>query len=108
MNTTNISTSIRKGVLEFFILATLKNEPKYPREIIEELNVYGLNLVEGTLYPLFLRLYKNELVEYEWIEAAGHQRKYYTLSKKGIEALEQYEREWKTLHKLLMKIRGVK
>ena len=62
MNTTNISTSIRKGVLEFFILATLKNEPKYPREIIEELNVYGLNLVEGTLYPLFLRLYKNELL----------------------------------------------
>ncbi len=107
MNTTApISTSIRKGILEFFILATLKNQPKYPREIIEELNDYGLSLVEGTLYPLFLRLHKNELVQYEWIEAAGHPRKYYILSKKGIEALEQYEKEWETLHTILTRIRG--
>jgi DNA-binding PadR family transcriptional regulator len=37
----NISTQLRKGVLEFFVLATLRNQPKYPREIIEELNAYA-------------------------------------------------------------------
>lgn len=109
MNTTNnITTQIRKGILDFFILATLKNESKYPREIIEELNRYGLSLVEGTIYPLFLRLYKNKLVKYEWIEAAGHPRKYYTLTKEGIEVLNQYEKEWETLHSVLNKIKKSK
>ena len=101
MNTTNnITTQIRKGILDFVILATLKNKSKYPREIIEELNRYGLNLVEGTIYPLFLRLYKNKLVHYEWVEASGHPRKYYRLTEEGIAALKQYEREWELLHNL--------
>jgi len=100
----NITTQIRKGILDFFILATLKNKSKYPREIIEELNHYGLSLVEGTIYPLFLRLHKNKLVKYEWIEAAGHPRKYYSLTEAGIEVLEQYENEWEALHNVLSKI----
>ncbi len=109
MNTiTTISTQVRKGILDFFILATLENKSKYPREIIEELNQFGLSLVEGTIYPLFLRLHKNNLVHYEWIEAAGHPRKYYTLTKEGIEALKQYEKEWETLHGILKKIKDCK
>ncbi|KTD35173.1 lineage-specific thermal regulator protein [Legionella nautarum] len=107
MNTiNNITTQIRKGILDFFILATLKNKSKYPREIIEELNLYGLNLVEGTIYPLFLRLHKNKLVKYEWIEAAGHPRKYYSLTNEGMEVLKQHEKEWETLNVVLNKIQG--
>jgi PadR family transcriptional regulator PadR len=107
MNTANnITTQIRKGLLDFFILATLKNKSKYPREIIEELNHYGLSLVEGTIYPLFLRLHKNKLVKYEWIEAAGHPRKYYSLTTEGLEVLKQYEKEWETLHSVLNKIQN--
>lgn len=100
----NISTQLRKGVLEFFVLATLRNQSKYPREIIEELNAYGLNLVEGTIYPLFLRLVKQNLVQYEWVEAAGHPRKYYCLTSDGITALENYKNEWTLLNKVLDKI----
>lgn len=106
MNTANnITTQIRKGILDFFILATLKNKSKYPREIIEELNDHGLSIVEGTIYPLFLRLHKNKLVDYVWIEAAGHPRKYYTLTKEGTEVLKHYEQEWDALHGVLNKIK---
>jgi PadR family transcriptional regulator PadR len=107
MNMNNpISTQIRKGILEFFLLSILKEKSKYPREIIDQLNHYGFNLVEGTIYPLFLRLSKNNLVQYEWVEASGHPRKYYTLTEQGKEALEQYEKEWNALNNILYKIKA--
>ena len=103
--TSNISTQIRKGTLDFFVLAILKDTPRYPREVIETLNHHGLNLVEGTIYPLFLRLYKNNLVAYEWIESAGHPRKYYSLTPDGLIALKQYEHEWALLNHILTDIK---
>ena len=102
----NIKTQIRKGALDFLVLAMLKNKPKYPREIMDELSQEGVNLVEGTVYPLFLRLFKKKFVQYEWIEASGHPRKYYTLSREGMTALKEYEREWRTLDNLLEKIKN--
>lgn len=103
-NTDNITTQIRKGALDFIVLCTLKNGQKYPREIIEELNNHGFNLVEGTIYPLFLRLYKNKLVTYKWQETTGHPRKYYSLTKLGHIALEKYSQEWQELNAVLNKI----
>jgi PadR family transcriptional regulator PadR len=55
---------------------------------------------------LFLRLLKNKFVQYEWIEAYGHPRKYYTLTREGMIALKQYEQEWKKLDQLLEKIKN--
>ncbi|HBB53117.1 MAG TPA: hypothetical protein DCZ80_04390 [Legionellales bacterium] len=63
-------------------------------------------MVEGTIYPLFLRLSKNNFVQYEWVEASGHPRKYYTLTEQGKEALEQYEKEWNALNNILYKIKA--
>lgn len=100
----NITKQIRKGVLDFIVLSTLQSGEKYPREIIEELDASGLSLVEGTIYPLFLRLCKNEFVTYEWQEAQGHPRKYYALTKKGHKALTHYMAEWEKLNSILDKI----
>ncbi|MDX2345767.1 MAG: PadR family transcriptional regulator [Legionella sp.] len=82
----------------------LKNKTKYPREIMDELNYHGFSVQEGTIYPLFLRLLKHKFVQHEWIEAEGHPRKYYTLTEEGLQALKQYEQEWKALNNLLDKI----
>lgn len=103
--TNNTTTQIRKGVLDFFILSMLASKSMYPREIIEALNAHGLNLVEGTIYPLFLRLHKNGFVKYRWIEASGHPRKYYNLTPRGIEALKNYEKEWHLMNTTLAKIK---
>lgn len=93
----NIKSQIRKGLLDFVVLATLKKEAKYPREIISKLQKQGLDVVEGTLYPLFLRLVKQELVSYEWRETTGHPRKYYSLTRQGKKILKLYESEWKSI-----------
>lgn len=103
-NTNNISTQFRKGTLDFIILYLLKDKPKYPRELIEKLNNYGFNISEGTIYPLFLRLCKNNLVIYEWKEALGHPRKYYSLTNEGKHTLDNYISEWNKLNDLLKKI----
>lgn len=54
-------------------------------EIIRELNaVAGMELAEGILHPVLLRLTQESLVESEWVDAnSGHPRKYYRLSKTG-------------------------
>lgn len=100
----NITTQLRKGTLDFIILSSLRSSSKYPREIIEDLNKHGFNLVEGTIYPLFLRLHKTGFVDYEWKEASGHPRKYYSLTSQGHIALKKYMQEWRELNLLLKKI----
>lgn len=99
-----ITTQIKKGLLDFLVLAAIAKQAKYPREIIEQLNVHGLDIVEGTIYPLFLRLYKNGLVTYEWREASGHPRKYYSLTEQGQTVLGEYQEEWDKLTNVINKL----
>jgi len=78
-------SQLRKGSLNLAILAVLWKQRCYGLEIIRELKgVAGMELAEGTLYPVLLRLTQESLVESEWVDAnSGHPRKYYRLSKAG-------------------------
>lgn len=78
-------SQLRKGSLNLAILAILWKQRRYGLEIIRELKaVAGMELAEGTLYPVLLRLTQESLVESEWVDAnSGHPRKYYRLSKTG-------------------------
>lgn len=103
-NRKKIKTQIRKGILDFLIMSAIKKEARYPREIIDILSEQNFDLVEGTLYPLFLRLIKQDYVHYEWREAGGHPRKYYSLTKSGREVLDTYESEWQALNDIIKKL----
>jgi PadR family transcriptional regulator PadR len=78
-------SQLRKGSLNLAILAILWDRRCYGLEIIRELKtVGGMELAEGTLYPVLLRLTQEALVESEWVDAdSGHPRKYYRLSQAG-------------------------
>jgi PadR family transcriptional regulator PadR len=55
-------------------------------------------VVEGTLYPLLTRLKNAELLSYRWEESTqGPPRKYYKLSPKGDEFLQELDTSWKEL-----------
>ncbi|MGB0260592.1 MAG: PadR family transcriptional regulator, partial [Flavobacteriaceae bacterium] len=56
MNTENTKAQMRKGVLEYCILAVLAKERKYATEILNHLKEAKMIVVEGTLYPLLARL----------------------------------------------------
>lgn len=98
MNIENTQSQMRKGVLEYCILSIIKNGEVYPGDIIEEVKNAGLHLFEGTLYPLLNRLKNADILSYRWVESTtGPPRKYFSLTKKGLEFYELLESTWNEL-----------
>ncbi len=92
-------TQLYKGTLELCMLALLANGERYGYEITQALNqTGGLELGEGTIYPLLTRLQREGLVSSRWQESpSGPPRKYYQLTEKGLEAMEGMSTRWATL-----------
>ena len=75
-------TEIRRGVMQVAVVCLL-NEEKYGYEIIKSLNDAGLNVEEGTLYPLLRRLEGYELLSSRWETSGPRPRKYYIVTEYG-------------------------
>lgn len=94
----NAKSQMRKGILEFCILQILAGEEMYSSEILLELKKAELIVVEGTVYPLLNRLKRAELLEYNWRESTnGPPRKYYAITPKGREMLDELAEQWDIL-----------
>jgi PadR family transcriptional regulator PadR len=75
-------SQLRRGALEFCVLALLSDGERYSFEI-------------GTLYPLLSRLRKEGSVETTWRESvAGPPRRYYRLTPTGRALLQAFASEW--------------
>lgn len=106
MNVDNVKSQMRKGMLEYCIMLLLHKEPAYASDIIQRLKGAKLIVVEGTLYPLLTRLKNDDLLEYEWIESIqGPPRKYYRLTPKGENFLQELETAWQELNETVEHIR---
>lgn len=90
---------LRKGVLEFVILLSLRDKEQYGFELISGIaKRASLDLPEGTLYPLLLRLSKDALVASRLAEGeGGAPRKYYTLTPQGRSMLGAMIQSWAAL-----------
>ena len=105
MDIDNTQAQMRKGVLEFCILATLANGESYPTEVIDKMKEAKLVVVEGTLYPLLTRLKNMGLLAYRWEDStSGPPRKYYKLTPVGKQFLKELESTWDELVKSVNKI----
>lgn len=108
---TNITSQMRKGMLEYCVLLTLRASGTcYPNDLISRLAQSQMIVVEGTIYTLLNRLRKEGKLEYEWQESPkGPPRKYYKLTPEGEKALAEMSKVWDELshtveslrHKLL-------
>lgn len=89
-------SQLRRGVLEFCVLALLRGDERYSYEIVTALSsVDGLVTSEGTIYPLLSRLRKDGVVSTKWRESAsGPPRRYYTLTAAGHRRLRAFAVEW--------------
>lgn len=98
MNIENTQSQMRKGVLEYCILAVIRRGEAYPGDIIDEMRNAGLQLFEGTLYPLLNRLKNAEILTYRWVEStSGPPRKYFCLTEKGENFYQLLELTWTEL-----------
>jgi PadR family transcriptional regulator len=91
-----LPSQLRRGVLEFCVLALLRDGERYGVELVRALgDVEGLALSEGTLYPLLGRLRREGAVQTTWRESpGGPPRRYYRLTAAGREALERFTHDW--------------
>ena len=89
-------SQLRRGVLEYCVLALLRDGPRYGVELVRELGeAEAMVTSEGTIYPLLSRLRRDELVETSWQESpSGPPRRYYALTEQGGQALAEFTGEW--------------
>src|SRR5919106_4764730 len=78
-------SQMRRGTLEYCVLAILAGGERSGFELVRELGeVDGMVTSEGTIYPLLSRLRRDALIEPTWRESpAGPPRGYYRLTPAG-------------------------
>ncbi len=95
INTDNIQSQMKKGLLEFCILSIIRRGESYPSDIVTELKESGMQVLEGTIYPLLTRLKNAGYLDYRWVESTtGPPRKYFTMSESGREFYKSLEATW--------------
>jgi PadR family transcriptional regulator, regulatory protein PadR len=84
----NWTVQARKGLLELGVLNALIAEERYGYDLVKSLVAWsGLDITEGTIYPLLSRLRKQGLLKTRLVESSGGPaRKYYSLTDEGREA----------------------
>ena len=101
----NIKIQMRKGVMEYCVLAILANGDSYAPAIIAELKKAEMIVVEGTLYPILTRMKNAGYLTYRWEESTqGPPRKYYTLTPDGQQLLQQLHQEWQAISTAISQI----
>ena len=90
----NILLELRRGVIVLAVLGQLRKE-QYGYSLLNLLAEQGLEIDQGTLYPLLRRLETQKLVESSWrVEDEARPRRYYVISAAGKEALARLQKEW--------------
>ena len=91
----NLRLELRRGCLVVAVLAALRTE-QYGYTLRKLLAEHGLNVDEGTLYPLLRRLETQGLLLSEWREEAKRNKRFYPLDQ-GTEILTQLLAEWRSI-----------
>jgi PadR family transcriptional regulator PadR len=92
----NLRLELRRGCLVVAVLAALRTE-QYGYTLRKLLAEHGLNVDEGTLYPLLRRLETQGLLLSEWREETKRNKRFYRLSDQGTEILTQLLAEWRSI-----------
>lgn len=101
-----IQVQLKKGVLELCVLALLSRGDGYAYDIAARL-AKGIDMGEGTIYPLMRRLQQDGLVDtYLQESASGPPRKYYRLTDRGRDAFEAQRAEWRAFSTAVEDILG--
>lgn len=93
----NLRLELRRGALVLAVLSQLQTEA-YGYALKQELAEKGLDINEGTLYPLLRRLESQGLLLSEWrVIDEARPRRYYRISELGRQALVDLGAEWQDI-----------
>jgi PadR family transcriptional regulator PadR len=96
---TNFDTQLLKGVLGLLLLRLLKGREAYGYELVGEIRALGFgDISDGSVYPALARLERiGDLRSRLVPSSSGPARKYYRLSKRGLDALDEQVLAWRDL-----------
>ena len=101
-----MNTQMKKGVLELCVLSMLGQGDRYGYELTESLSE-EMSIAPGTLYLILKRLKDDECVETYLVESeAGPARKYYHLTVKGRERIDEFLEDWDQIMNIYEYIKG--
>ena len=109
MTISNWRCQIKRGTPEFCIMLMIKNQPTYGYEIISELEKHPILAAKAnTIYPLLGRLSKEGYVSSAEQEQSrkSPERKYYSVTTKGLEYIASMSDEWDNLLNAIEEITG--
>lgn len=93
----SLASEMRRGLLTLAVLAEC-SAPQYGYSLKQSLNQRGLEINEGTLYPLLRRLEEQGLLTSQWqLADESRPRRYYLISPQGQSALQLLSGEWRRL-----------
>ncbi|HXU14208.1 MAG TPA: PadR family transcriptional regulator [Terriglobales bacterium] len=96
----NLRGELRRGCLVLAVLAELRNE-QYGYTLRKSLAEQGVEIDEGTLYPLLRRLESQGLLVSEWREEDKRNKRFYRISREGKVILKQLLSEWQSIGRSL-------
>ena len=89
-----MDVQLKRGMLDVCVLAAIKNEDSYGYKIIKDMAPY-IELSESTLYTILKRLESAAMLTVRTAEHGGRLRKYYHITDKGRERIEEFKSEWR-------------
>jgi PadR family transcriptional regulator, regulatory protein PadR len=91
-----LTLELRRGVIVLACLSQL-DQPSYGYELRQRLAELGMEIEQGTLYPLLRRLQEQGLLAEEWSVEGSRPRKYYTLTDAGRQARAALRDQWQEM-----------
>lgn len=95
-----MDAQLKKGLLEFCVLAVLEGGDSYGYQMIKDISPY-VHITESTLYPILRRMGSSGYVS-SYKEMYQHRtRKYFQLTEAGHEYLNTFRLEKQEIYKIL-------
>jgi len=102
-NLENITLELRRGVIVLAVLSQVSSE-QYGYSLLKLLADLGLEVDQGTLYPLLRRLEGQGMLQSVWKIEGARPRRYYVISTEGRKLLPQLKKEWAGIVSVMDKI----
>ncbi len=96
-----VERELMRGAGPFAVMKLLRRREMYGYELVDALSTQTdgvLAMGQSTLYPMLYNLQAKGYVSSRWRQAdSGRQRKYYSLTRRGLQRLATETRQWQSL-----------
>jgi PadR family transcriptional regulator PadR len=96
----NLILEMRRGVIVLAVLSQCGME-QYGYSLMKNLAEKGLEIDQGTLYPLLRRLEAQGLLSSSWRLEDARPRRYYVISLDGQKLLPSLVEEWESMVRMM-------